>query len=202
MLRLSIGLQLPPHVRATLQCLAEGLPGARWLAPEDYHVALRSIGEVDEGVAEDIDAALDFVVAPIFDVALSGLGVFGEGDRFRVLWVGVAPNEPLRRLHGKINAALARIGLPASARGFAPHVALARLMPQQATAARIAAYIEERGFAKGPVVRADAFWLYERVRRSAVQAERVGAAAPSYAPLRDYPLGGWPLDDVGGLSEP
>ena len=29
--------------------------GARWFEPEDYHITLKFIGDVDEGAARDID---------------------------------------------------------------------------------------------------------------------------------------------------
>ena len=34
------------------------MPGARWTRDENFHLTLRFIGDVDEGVADDVDGAL------------------------------------------------------------------------------------------------------------------------------------------------
>ena len=57
MLRLFVGIALPPQLKLRLSLLASGVPGARWVDPGNYHLTLRFIGEVDEGVASDVDAA-------------------------------------------------------------------------------------------------------------------------------------------------
>ena len=46
--RLFTGFELPAHIGQSLSTLRGGLPGARWIDPENYHVTLRFIGDVDE----------------------------------------------------------------------------------------------------------------------------------------------------------
>jgi len=58
MLRLFVGFALPPEIKLRLSLIAAGVPGARWVDPGNYHVTLRFIGEVDEGLATDIDEVL------------------------------------------------------------------------------------------------------------------------------------------------
>ena len=31
-----------------------GLPGARWIDPENYHITLRFIGDMDDAMARDV----------------------------------------------------------------------------------------------------------------------------------------------------
>ena len=50
--RLFTGLEIPAEIGQTLSNLRGGLPGARWIDPENYHVTLRFIGDID-GVAAD-----------------------------------------------------------------------------------------------------------------------------------------------------
>lgn len=123
MLRLFVGIALPPALKLRLSLLASGLPGARWVDPGNYHLTLRFIGEVDEGMASDIDASLAQIRAPRFELTLAGLGQFG----LRNLWVGVERDEALHHLHDKVERALIRLGLPPEERRYAPHVSLARL---------------------------------------------------------------------------
>jgi 2'-5' RNA ligase len=126
MIRLFVGIELPPPLRLRLSLLCAGIKGARWVDPGNMHLTLRFIGEVDEGMASDIDAALARIRAPRFSVTLAGTGHFG-GDAPRLLWAGVESNTALFHLRDKIEAALMRAGLAPDTRRYSPHVTLARL---------------------------------------------------------------------------
>ncbi len=126
MLRLFVGIELPPKLRLRLSLLCTGVPGARWVDPGNLHLTLRFIGEIDEGTASDVDLALARIRAPRFSVTLAGTGCFG-GDKPRLLWVGVEANAALVQLRDRVEVALRRAGLAADARRYSPHVTLARL---------------------------------------------------------------------------
>ena len=126
MLRLFVGIEFPPELKLHLSMLETVIPGARWVDPGNFHLTLRFIGEVDEGVAADIDEALACLRARRFTLQLAGTGVFG-GGKPRALWVGVERHPELVALRDKIEKALIRIGLEPEQRKFAPHVTLARL---------------------------------------------------------------------------
>jgi RNA 2',3'-cyclic 3'-phosphodiesterase len=146
MLRLFVGLALPPEVKLRLSPLAAGLPQARWVDPGNYHVTLRFIGEVDEGMASDIDAALLRVRLPRFDLSLAGVGHFG----LRSLYAGVERSPGLFHLQDKVESALVRAGLASEGRRFSPHVTLARL--RGAADARLTQYLTQHAlFRAGPV---------------------------------------------------
>jgi RNA 2',3'-cyclic 3'-phosphodiesterase len=136
MLRLFVGIPFPPELKLRLSLLCSGVPEAKWVDPGNFHLTLRFIGEVDEGIAADIDATLSRLEARRFVLQLAGTGVFGNGGAPRSLWVGVERNAPLAALRDKIERALVRIGVPPEQRKFAPHVTLARLRnPAPATVA-------------------------------------------------------------------
>ena len=127
MRRLFIALSLPDEVRDRLSAISGGVPGARWLEPENLHLTLRFLGEVDNGLARDIDDALHQIDAPPFELTLTGLGVFTEGKRLITsIWAGVESNDTLKRLQAKVEQAAVRAGLPPERRKFKPHVTLAR----------------------------------------------------------------------------
>jgi 2'-5' RNA ligase len=180
MIRLFVGLPLPDAVCDRLAMLVGGVPGARWEDKDNYHITLRFIGEVDEGTAADVDAALDLVVAQPFTLTLNGVDSFGNGHRRRTLWAALEPSEPLRHLHDKVESAVVRAGLPREVRKFAPHVTLARI--GDSPPERVGRFIAERNlFQAGPFT-VDRFVLYE---------SRLGRSGSTYPELRSYPLGGW-----------
>ena len=126
MIRLFTAIEIPESVRLRLSLLQGGVPSARWIPPENLHLTLRFIGDIDETTAADIDAVLANLRSPAFELTLKGVGEFGGRDP-HALWAGVAPNPDLLHLVAKIERALQRAGLAAETRKYAPHVTLARL---------------------------------------------------------------------------
>src|SRR5262249_60365195 len=125
-MRLFVGIALPEDVRFQLSLLCSGLPNVRWVPPENFHVTLRFIGEVDGGVSQDIDASLAGVRAPRFSLSLGGVGHFGNGGNVRVIWAGIEKSPALRHLHDKVESAVGRAGLSPEGQKFNPHITLAR----------------------------------------------------------------------------
>lgn len=127
-MRLFVALDLPWVLRTRLATLSgAGIPGAKWVPPENYHITLRFIGETPGFRAEEIDLALAGLKARGFSLTLSGVGTFTKGGRSSALWVGVERNPQLDHLQNKIETALQRCGLEPERRRFQPHVTLARL---------------------------------------------------------------------------
>ncbi len=177
MLRLFVGIPFPDDVRASLDTLCNGLHGVRWVRPENFHLTLRFVGEVDETTAEDLDATLSGIHAPRFEMALGEIGCFEGGRTVRAIWAGVERSPLLEHLHGKVESAAVRAGLPPETRKFRPHVTLAR--PHGLTHARAAPYLESRGRFRTPPFEVDRFVLFRSHLR------REGA---HYEALAEYPL--------------
>lgn len=180
MIRLFVGLALPEATRDRLSRLGGGIPGARWVPPENFHVTLRFIGEVDEGAAQDIDTALEGVAAPPFTLTLDSIGSFGRGHRAHTLWAGVERNEALLHLQGKVESAVVRAGLPPEERKYSPHVTLARM--KEAKPDKLARFLEQHALFRDGPLPMDRFVLFESV---------LGKGSPTYHEVRSYPLGGW-----------
>jgi 2'-5' RNA ligase len=174
--RLFVAIRPPGPVRARLLDLMGGVAGARWRDDEQLHLTLRFIGEVDRHLARDVDAALSGVHHPAFSIALNGLGVFDRRGEPVILWAGVAPHEPLRALHRKIDQALVRVGVEPDRRAYLPHLTIARL-PRGAGPVR--SLIEQSGGVAGPPFEVAEFGLYE---------SRLAPDGPVYTLAERYPL--------------
>lgn len=125
--RLFIALDLPEDVVAALDRLCEGLPGARWSDPEQFHLTLRFVGEVGQGLFYEIGEALASVRHPPFELALKGLGQFPPRGAPHTLWAGVDdPSGALPTLRRRIERALEEVGAEPERRKFTPHVTLGR----------------------------------------------------------------------------
>jgi RNA 2',3'-cyclic 3'-phosphodiesterase len=181
MLRLFVGIGLPPELKLRLSLLCSGVPGAKWVDPGNFHVTLRFIGEVDEGRAADIDEALAQIRAPGFELALSSVGSFGSASKARMLWAGVEKSPSLLHLHQKVESALMRMGMQPEERRYTPHVTLARLKyaPEGGTG-RLQAFLAEHALFKAPPFAVDRFSLI---------ASYLTKSGPIYEDEAEYPLG-------------
>ena len=124
--RLFTALEVPPPVAAELATMRGGIPGARWIAPADYHLTLRFIGDIDDAMARDIHDALEDVEAGRVAVTLTGLVAFG-GAKPRAIVMAAKPDDALMALHDEQERLMRRVGLAPEARKFMPHITLARL---------------------------------------------------------------------------
>jgi 2'-5' RNA ligase len=176
--RLFVAIDFPEPVRRELALLCFGLPDARWVPPEQLHLTVRFIGEVEGSVLLDVRDALGDVRAAPFDLRLRGMGHFPPRGRPSVLWAGVDGGDGLRVLHDRVEAAVTRAGLPPEARNFAPHVTMARLKGTHPR--RVADYLTEHAlFSVGPFA-VESFHLYSSV---------LGPKGAAHTLEASYPLG-------------
>lgn len=140
--RLFTALEVPRDAALSLSLLRGGLPGARWIDVENYHVTLRFIGDIEGHVADQIADALDRVRRPCFELRLNGVGAFGSRKPHSI-YAGVDPSPELGALQAEIERICQRTGLPAEQRKFIPHVTLARL--RNPSPLDLATYLSARG---------------------------------------------------------
>ncbi len=139
--RLFVAIELPDEIRETLGSVSRGLPGARWVAPENMHLTLRFLGDLDDEQTETVRVALATVDADCFELRLRGLGQFLSGRLPTTLWAGVDANPSLEELHASVARALFGVGIPLERRPFHAHVTIARL--QSVNLRRLHEYLTE-----------------------------------------------------------
>ena len=181
MIRLFVAIPLPNSLRLLLTSMQGGVPGARWVRPENMHLTLRFIGDVENGIADDLDATLSALHAPPFELALSGVGHFGKAKAARILWTGVGPSGALDHLQSKIEAAITRAGLPLEQRRFTPHVTLARL--RQAPGNRVEQFVANHAGFRAPSFMVSHFTLFSSF---------LSSSGATYTPEVEYALTDYP----------
>eukprot|EP01037_Dinobryon_pediforme_P005237 gene5236-5289_t len=170
--------RIKPKLRQRLSGLCVALPGARWVPPENLHMTLRFVGEVQPNQAEDIDLALAALRGKRVALEIRGVGTVNKAGREVALWAGVARNPALEHLQAKIETALQRAGLAPEKRRFTPHVTLARL--DGVVESKLAAYLQTHNLFRFGPVEIDHITLF---------SSQLGKEASVYTAEVDYPLG-------------
>jgi 2'-5' RNA ligase len=156
--RLFVAIRPPRAIREQLLAVMGGVAEVRWQTEDQLHITLRFIGEVDRHKASDIAIALASVRHPPFEVSLNGIGTFGRRGQPGVLWAGLAPHEPLKALHKKLDHACARAGVSTEGRAYQPHITLARL---KRSSGSIQAVAETWAGLTSPPFAVDSFELFQ-----------------------------------------
>lgn len=178
--RLFTALEIPRDAALSLSLLRGGLPGARWIDVENYHLTLRFIGDVEGHVADEVVNALDRVSKPSFDLTLSGVGAFGS-KKPHAVYAGTTSSPELNALQSEIDRICHRVGVPSDQRKFVPHVTLARL--RNSSPAEVAHYLSGRGnFAAMPF----------RVGRFVLMSSRDSVGGGPYIVEEAWPLSASP----------
>ncbi|HEY5166255.1 MAG TPA: RNA 2',3'-cyclic phosphodiesterase [Pseudolabrys sp.] len=174
--RLFTGVEIPSDIAQALGMLRGGLPGARWITPENYHLTLRFIGDVDDMIAHEVASMLGRVKRGAFELHLEGLTSFG-GRKPRAVVATVAPVQPLLDVQAEQERLMRRIGLEPEGRKYLPHVTLARL---RASSNRdVAEYLSVRGLFRTTPFRVSRFVLF---------SSRASVGGGPYVIEASYPL--------------
>jgi len=169
-LRLFVALESPSAVRENFAALINELRGAepgsaeskaRWVRPENLHVTLKFIGNVDDGKVDAIRGALGEIHAgSAVSLTLGGLGFFPSEKRPRVFWAGMEASPNLAALAREIDARLEKLGIPRETREFAPHLTLARFDPP-GVSEKLRGAVQERATREFGALSTGEFHLFE-----------------------------------------
>ena len=110
--------------------LSSELEGVRWTQPDQLHLTLKFLGDIDNRslpeICTQMRAACEGIEA--FSVALEGLGAFPKNKPPRVLWAGIEQGAAqLSTLHQRLESSLHSVGAPNEGRGYTPHMTLGRI---------------------------------------------------------------------------
>ncbi len=174
--RLFTGVEIPADIGQALGMLRGGLPGARWIDPQNYHLTLRFIGDVDDMVAQEIALMLGRVKRGAFDIYIEGLMPFG-GRKPRAVVAAVAHTQALLDVQAEQERLMQRIGLEPEGRKYTPHVTLARL--RDSSSQVVAEYLSARGYFRTAAFHVSRFVLF---------SSRASVGGGPYVVEASYPL--------------
>lgn len=184
-MRLFVAVHPPYAVVSALDTAVTPLraesPSLRWTAPEQWHLTLAFLGDVDARRLDGLRTRLARAAGrtPALELSFRGAGAFSARRRARVLWVGVAGDvDPLRLLAARAGAAARRTGIAVEDRAYRPHLTLARARRDPVDVSALVADLEEYA---GPAWRADDLRLMHSV---------VGPGGASHELVEAWPLAG------------
>lgn len=192
LLRLFVAIQLPEPVRGALRETQTQLKSVlsprsvAWTRPENLHLTLRFLGNVDAVRLPDLRKSLRDAVAANapFEAVCGQLGCFPNLRFPRVIWAGVQDaDDRLRKLHHAINHTVGRVAERPAEKRFTGHVTLGRpktIQPSDAQQlARFVAAASGRLFGE---------W---RVTEVELIQSRLSPEGSRYTTLDAFPLSGY-----------
>jgi 2'-5' RNA ligase len=159
--RLFIALPVPEEISEELIALQSGVPDARWVPAENFHVTLCFAGEVKGGVIRDLEEELSDIAGPPFPVTIAGVGQFSSGKQPRALVAMVEHSDRLDWLQQKVSTVARNCGIKIERRKFRPHVTLARFSKYAETGHHIAQFMASHSTFRAGVWMAQDFVLYQ-----------------------------------------
>ncbi|MDH5638100.1 MAG: RNA 2',3'-cyclic phosphodiesterase, partial [Nitrospinota bacterium] len=107
----------------------------KWIQPDNLHITLKFLGETPSGKLEAIVSAARKVASTHgrMSVEVSGMGVFPDQKKPRVVWLGIKGDTArLQKLAGDLDEAMAQEGFAKENRPFSPHLTIGRVRDPKA----------------------------------------------------------------------
>ena len=133
-MRLFVAITIPADLREKLAAMqrkfAETRADVRWVAPENLHITLKFLGEVDDPRAPEILERIARAAAqvPIFPLEIEGIDRLPPRGQVRVIVSRVvSPGQRIIKLHRLVDSGIGGMGLPMDTRVYVPHLTLGRV---------------------------------------------------------------------------
>jgi len=184
-MRAFVAVDLPKRLADSLAAVQDRLrpaAGLNFTDPENAHVTLKFLGDVDPDRLDRVEDAVGTAVAEAdvdpFEATVGGLGVFPDLDYVRVVWAGFrAGGTELTRLHESIEREATAIGFDPESHEFTSHVTLARMNDARGKD-RVTRVVREDDPEVGE-------FPVEEVR---LKESRLGDGGPRYSTVARFPL--------------
>lgn len=182
--RLFIAAPLPESTKRQIELviapLRQRLPLASWTRAESFHLTFAFLGEQDEAIVDPLGDELSRHLRDQvgFEVVVAGCGFFPNPRRPRVAWVGLQPEEALKRTALSVREALRARKIDFDEKTYVPHLTLARLR-QRWTDRDVHQFREALEPFSSEPARVDSVILYQ---------SQLSSKGAIHTPLRTFPL--------------
>ncbi|MCC7304997.1 MAG: RNA 2',3'-cyclic phosphodiesterase [Alphaproteobacteria bacterium] len=175
-IRLFAALSIPGVLKKQASALPrKGLSSPRWSHPDDLHITLRFIGDVDESRLPEIEETLEHVRVKPFTIVAKGLDIFARKKQ-KILYIPIESRRAVTNLSAEVTERLNKTDFEFPLDVYTPHITLARLSDP----AGLRDYVyRNAGFIRLEW-KAESFFLF----RSADP----DAGGKRYSVVREYPL--------------
>ena len=183
--RTFIAIMLDGSLHHTLSEIVERFASSKaavkWVAPENTHVTLKFLGNVEEERLPEVYAACERAAEgfePI-DLEMKAVGCFPSMNRPRVVWLGIEKGvELVEKLQQSVEGELERIGFAREERGFSAHLTIGRVKGQKGISNLCRLLEEEKNVFIGSM----------RADKISVMKSKTAPAGPIYTELKAIPL--------------
>lgn len=126
-MRLFVGIALNEDAKQALERLTLRLrakdDGLRWSLPEQWHITLVFLGEIEAAAIKGLEGELGKLRSDEIALEMDGLGVF---ERAGILYAAVEVLPGLAKLQRSVEAVARGCGVEVEERPYRPHITLAR----------------------------------------------------------------------------
>lgn len=133
-MRTFIAIELPKNIQDALAGLQDKLKASgadvKWVSPENIHLTLKFLGELDDAKLGKISEIMFNACAGLepFQIRISSLGAFPKINFPRVIWVGIDKGDSqIKAIAGDLEEKISEIGIPKEEREFSSHITIGRI---------------------------------------------------------------------------
>jgi RNA 2',3'-cyclic 3'-phosphodiesterase len=133
-MRTFIAIELPPQVKNKLSelqtRLAKSNADVKWVKPENIHLTLKFLGEIDEDKSVKIAGIIQNIISSLkqFTIQLSSLGAFPKVEFPRVIWVAINKGDKeVKMIAKELEDNLDKLGDSKEERPFSTHITIGRV---------------------------------------------------------------------------
>jgi 2'-5' RNA ligase len=150
-----IGKAIRSRAVALQEALARSTTEVKWVEPENLHVTMLFLGEVDDREVIDVCRVVAECAErqPAFTMQVATVGCFPNPRRPRVLWMGVGQGtQELCALHDALERPLLELGCyRREDRPYTPHITLGRVKSDRPPDKLAAALANQAGWQGGEI---------------------------------------------------
>jgi len=133
-MRTFIAIELDKEIKDKISSMQDMLKqtnaDVKWVKPENIHLTLKFLGEIDEKKAEKIKNILAELTKDkqIFEIMINELGAFPKLEFPRVIWIGIKQGaERALNIASELADKLVSIGFAKEKRKFSAHITIGRV---------------------------------------------------------------------------